>query len=277
MLRDGIQVSFDNRVLVTLTNNEDSTELQHIINQLPKPIKTIIQDFTFPQDEGERIVQALLQGQLIAACDGSVKGDAATYGYLFTDKDGSFKAKGYGRVPTTGNNPSSQRAEFFGTAAIIIIIKVLHERFKIQQQTSITTYLDNKGVEEYQSAETIKKGLKAHLAKETDINICLKNIIKDINVTFLWKWIKGHQDNNIEEEQLPMEAQMNIEADRMADLGYSLPTSSQQHLPGSKISVYINGQYSSDTNMRRAITNKEHEQPLRDYLQTKYNWDTNNP
>ena len=45
------------------------------------------------------------------------------------------------------------------------------------------------------------------------------------------------------------------------------------NLPGSKVSVYINEEYVSDTNMRIAINNKEHGKLLIKYLQDKHKWD----
>ena len=87
--------------------------------------------------------------------------------------------------------------------------------------------------------------------------------------------MKGHEDDkdDVEVEDLPIEAQLNIESDRLAELGYHLAASPQEHLPGTKISVYLDGQYISDSNMRRNINHKEHSQPLQDYIKQKYEWE----
>ena len=60
------------------------------------------------------------------ACDGSVKCKIGTFGYvLLTDRQSEERWSGYGRVPHTENKITSQRAEYFGAAAVIILINLI--------------------------------------------------------------------------------------------------------------------------------------------------------
>ena len=138
------------------------------------------------------MVHAYLTGSLMAACDGSVKQDDATFGYVFSSRQETFIQSGYERVPNTNHHHTSQRAE--GAGAVITILSVLQKRFNIQQKGYITIYMDNEGVVEYQSQASIKKGLKVHLASDTDLNMYICHMQKHLNTEIIWEWVKGHQD-----------------------------------------------------------------------------------
>lgn len=66
---------------------------------------------------------------------------------------------------------------------------------EVEQSTSLDVHWDNEGVVEYQSQEDIKKGLKSHLAVDTDINLYIQSLLQDLNLEVTWKWVKGYQDD----------------------------------------------------------------------------------
>ena len=270
--RQGIQVRVDLRTPCDDQVPSIGTSTQQIINTYPSSVRTLLQGFDFTADDGGSIANALMTGNLIAACDGSVKGVEATFGYIFTDKRQTFEYKGYGRVPNTHHKPTSQRAEFYGAASVVLILSILYQRYNIKHRGKIHIYLDNKGVVEYQSQQCIQKGIKNHLASDNDLNIFIRSLLTTMDVDITWAWVKGHQDDIAERKNLSLEANLNIDADTTADLGYNLQTEPQQHLPGTRISVFLNGQYISSDSMRDSITYQEHADNIIQYLQTKHEW-----
>ena len=82
--KHGIEVSYDNRELQEWNAN-DNTNIGEMITILPISVRHMISGFQIPGDEGEQLVNTLLSGDLVAVCDGSVKEDIGTYGYIFSD------------------------------------------------------------------------------------------------------------------------------------------------------------------------------------------------
>ena len=269
--KGGITVNFDHRCLITKTiMNEASVE--RLREELPESVHHLIQGFKFPVDEGRCIVDALCAGDLVAACDGSVRGQTGTYGYVLSTRDDGIRWCGYGRVPDTTTETTSQRAEFFGAAAVVTIMSLLQKRINVQSTNTLTTYLDNEGVVDYQKQSEIRKGLKYHLSSDVDIHQYILHLTKHSNIKFEWEWVKGHQDDDKDESDLTLESRLNIEADRLASIGYHLPATTQQFLPGTKIRVTMKGKYISDTNMRQQFVNFDHRGPLVEYIQSKQGW-----
>ena len=92
----------------------------------------------------------------------------------------------------------------------------------MDRRTHLQVYLDNKGVIDYLNQSNITKGLKDHLAAETDVNVLERQILRDTNVEFHWEWVKGHQDDSDNITELPLDARLNIEADALAATGHGL-------------------------------------------------------
>ena len=273
MTTQGIEVRYDDRNTTYNVTPSVPTSTLQVIGSLPYSVQNIIQGFNVPQDDGRAIIRSLLTHSLYAASDGSVRSNEGAFGYLFTDGDRTYTQKGYGRVPVTQNNITSQRAEFYGAAAVVTILEVLIRRFNIQQRCATTIYLDNRSVTEYQTQGAIKKGLKSHLASDTDIQMYIREVIDRTTLDITWEWVRGHQDDNKDIKDLTFAEHLNIETDEIADEGYRLHLQHQAHLPGSRLSVYIDNEYVSDDNMRQNISHKDHTAPLQEYLQGKHGWD----
>ena len=58
----------------------------------------------------------------------------------------------------------------------------------------------------------------------------------------------------------------------MAAISYLLLLTTQKHLPGTEISAYMGGVYISEGNMWKNINQKDHSQPIQEYLQSKFGW-----
>jgi ribonuclease HI len=60
---------------------------------------------------------------------------------------------------------------------------------------------------------------------------------KKLPLTFKWHWIKGHQDDNINYEQLDSWAKNNVQADTMAKLYWNHCEKTGKRLPNHKLTV----------------------------------------
>ena len=129
-------------------------------------------------------------------CDGSVRNNQGSYGFVIIDEEHESIIQGFGKVHKTYNEHTSQRAEFYGTAAFVIVYKILIQRFNLSPVQRNKVYIDNEGVVEDLSEDERKPGLKVHLAPDTEMSVLIKSILQQVKATIEWIWIKGHQDRN---------------------------------------------------------------------------------
>jgi hypothetical protein len=102
----------------------------------------------------------------------------------------------------------------------------------------------------------------------------IRDLHKELRRPLRAHWIKGHQDDTTKYEKLPLDTQLNIDADRLATEFHSKaraqPTSTTDHIAASKVSITINHiRYASniDDNLRFQINGGY----IRRYLQEKHN------
>ena len=85
MTKHGMEVSYNRREMQGW-KEENITNIEDMIGQLPTSVRHMINGFQIPSDEGEQSVNTLLCGELVAACDRSVKENTGTYGYIFSNR-----------------------------------------------------------------------------------------------------------------------------------------------------------------------------------------------
>ena len=108
-MRHGIYAVWDERIQQHMPITPIS--IQDHINTLPGMDQDIIQHIRFPEDEGRTLAMKMTRGEIIAACDGSVKNKQGSYGFIITDKDRTSIIQGYGKVHKVSGEHTSQRAE----------------------------------------------------------------------------------------------------------------------------------------------------------------------
>jgi hypothetical protein len=113
----------------------------------------------------------------------------------------------------------------------------------------------------------------SHLTPDDDVQIQIEQTMAKLHKTFPTRWVKGHQTPK-EDEELPWEATLNIEADNLAnearDETADQPDSFFQY-PASKVMLYIRGQPIT-RNIAREIRFAWTSQDLRQYMTDKFNW-----
>ena len=267
------RVDCDSRIVEEIVMAPKYT-FHHFLAIFPSSVQSLLPHIKIPKDDGETIAHSVLQGTIIGASDGSVKEKNGTYGYILYDKCSLDKISGYGKVPTTATHPTSQRSEIYGAAATILVYIVLQQRYGITSKIPLQHYIDNEGVVKLLQQKELSPGLKQHLASDIDMYMFILHLIKTFNISVNWNWIRSHQDDHADIAELSIEAQLNVEADYLTKKGYSLPSHNKQHLPGTKVSIYIDNDYMSDTNMKESIILQHHSEDILEYLKDKYSWTT---
>lgn len=172
------------------------------------------------------ICEILSQG-LRAASDGSVRiSTQGAYGWALCNAQGDKVATGMG--PARGPRPSSYRAEAYGLLSILRFLIRIAEFTKQTTPwkgilaTDSQSVLKTLGGSDNQFAEKDEpvnidgnQVVLDVLCPDWDILIEIQHALRDLPDLML-KFIRGHQDDTIEYEKLPLLARLNVDADGLA-------------------------------------------------------------
>lgn len=157
----------------------------------------------------------IISGQATAVSDGSfkeVKGDRfGTSSFVLRGANRAAGALGVNSVPGNYHEQSAYRSELAGISGSLAIISAICDKYDITSG-SITIALDGEQALLNASSTWPLSPQDADFDMLTDI----RAKIARCPVTCKWQWIRGHQDDHIDERDLSPLAQDNVLADRMA-------------------------------------------------------------
>jgi hypothetical protein len=111
--------------------------------------------------------------------------------------------------------------------------------------------------------------------EHSDYVTAIQELCKELRCQIKIQWVKGHQDDDKDYNELPRDARLNIDVDELATkhrvLNITRPQRKIEHLPSQRISLTINGvRYPGnwDVNLRWSINGFY----LKQYLVQKHNW-----
>jgi hypothetical protein len=114
----------------------------------------------------------------------------------------------------------------------------------------------------------------SHLSPDDDVQVQIEHTMEELKTKFPTLWVKGHQEPK-DDEELPWEAQLNIEADALATEARNEinegPTTTFHQYPASRVMLYIDGQPIT-RNISKAIRNAWTTQDLREYMTQQFGW-----
>ena len=211
-------------------------------------------------------------GHLMCVSDGSVIFHDMSFGWTLATPDGKRIVGSKGPCNGRGN---SLRAEAAGMLSATMFLSILCNYLDVPA-FHVVCISDN--------AELIRR-CKAHLHyKEPFPNETLKSeydVTEQIyrtqaahNIKATFYWVKGHQDNNKNYDELPLEAQLNIDADELAgkfqdEYGKFRPL--VHVLPSCPAMLAIRG-ISITSNYRKQLIRAYVEPQYIRHLQYKFQW-----
>jgi hypothetical protein len=113
-----------------------------------------------------------------------------------------------------------------------------------------------------------------HLSPDNDVQVQIEQTMEELKSKFPSIWVKGHQTPK-EDEELPWEAQLNIEADALATEARNEitddSTATFHQYPASRVMLYIEGKPIT-RNISKEIRNAWTTQDLREYMTEQFGW-----
>ena len=250
----------------------------NFLTSQPPWIRALLEDVEFYTTEDgwpdfyEIAEELRKHGHLICVSDGSVIFHNMSFGWVLATPTGKRLVGSKGPCNGRGN---SLRAEGAGMLSATVFFSIMVTELGLDE-FKVKCISDN--------AELIRR-CKAHLhykdsfpnetlRSEYDITEQIYKTQHDHNIKATFHWVKGHQDNNKDKEDLPLEAQLNIEADELAgeyqdEHGKYRPLVNM--LPSCPAMLSIHG-ISVTSNYRKQLIKAYVEPEYIGYLMRRFDW-----
>ena len=187
--------------------------LESIRHERTKKDKWAIAEWDCKHDTASRIATDLRDGTATAVSDGSFKNENGTSAFLVCAEDDSQRIIGVNAVPGACKEQSAYRSELAGISGILMVLDILCKKFKITSG-SIEIGLDGQ-----QALIAASEDWPLNIAQpDFDLLKDIRAKIQKLPLQIKWHWIKGHQDDSIDYQNLDSWAKNNVQADMMAKL-----------------------------------------------------------
>lgn len=220
-------------------------------------------------------IRFLLVNLVTVFFDGGAIPGRASYGWIIQIGDFPI-ARGKG--PALGDDPRSFRAEGYGMASGLQYLRLIQQTFEFDRiSTSHNTIIcDNKGLlERIEEASTwghITPNVT--LRAEWDIESVILQLYTELSIKFSFLHVHSHQDDKVSAASLPLEVQLNIEADKLAT-AYMQEDTTRRPIaalfPSAKAQLIIKGK-SVTRKLPFAIRYEAGSIGIRTYLKDRNSW-----
>jgi hypothetical protein len=207
--------------------------------------------------------------------DGGAAENMGTFGWIIGTTDGVRLASGSG--PVFGFDPRSYRAETYGCRAGMTFVQLAFRFCHIPMHGSLSVRFDNQGLLKKQVSfrEFALAKYSAALHSEWDAIISVYNLMDRFPQLPVLQHVFGHQDNSLDYNDRPLDAQMNTQADNLATMEldeYSTVLPSVPFDPESKVMLSIDGT-TVTRRLETTLRTKARLPALLDYYQDRLKWD----
>jgi hypothetical protein len=187
--------------------------------------------------------ESITNGTAIAVSDGSYDAisNQASAAYTLLDSTGQHGLECSMDVPGDASCQNAYRAEVAGILGVLFLIQLSSYIFD-QSHGNVSVYCDGKSALE--QVFDFSRDIGTAKSKQSDLIMATRTVIQNMEVTLDHHHVKGHQDDNILLELLPLPAQVNVHTDQKAKRHLRTTLNRTTHLPLDKshpdgpISVY---------------------------------------
>jgi hypothetical protein len=162
-------------------------------------------------DNGKSVARAIMKGSARAISDGSFKDSMGTSSTVIYGDDEAHRIISVNAVPGHRQEQSAYRSELAGIEGALAILESVCTVHDIQQGAA-TIGLDGQQALIEASGDWPLNPSRADFDMLTDI----RAKVKRLPITIHWKWIKGHQDDDVSFDDLDEWAKANVLVDNIA-------------------------------------------------------------
>ena len=222
---------------------ESARSLSGIVKTLPRSQRRLL-DGLEPTSNDDLIFKVFRsKGRLHVAFDGGLH-NSATHGWVIS-KGKEILYRGSGPVDGPPDAHTSTRSELGGCASVLLILTSLAKLWGTRHRCSFRWYTDSRSAISRINRFSQRGSSRRRMPFDVDLLTIISTCLKDLRRPFKAKWIKAHQDRATSYDSLPLAARLNIDADflatRYCSHGKLTSSSTVDHVPDQKLSVYLNG------------------------------------
>jgi hypothetical protein len=225
-----------------------------------------------------RLKQLLESGEklhLYLVSDGGAKDDLGSFGWeLAVGRTILWNCMG----PTFGLQPGSFRAESYGMLSVMLFLDHYFRFFQVEVSDNVDHlfYCDNQGLLKRigYAMDPSWDNPNHCLSAEYDLESGIVDVLHRLPVKFSYNHVKGHQDEEMDVEDLPWEAQMNCHADAYATdylENWSEPSKIVPFIPASNASIAIDG-VTVTSHLARRLRQAASSPALEEHIMLKNGW-----
>ena len=246
----------------TMTNDDDKDEERKTPDPVTQPtipkhdLQTIIDDLPhyqrrlliqWKQTATDLTVWKALRSRkrLEIISDGGLKLGDGTFGWKIILPDRTTLFQGAGPVDGPRETESSTRSELSGLAAPLLLLTCVSRWWGIPHRCKLRWLVDSTAaIKQVKTARRYKRICRRQ-PDNVDVISLIKDLSKELGRPMKIDWVKGHQDDNKPYDELPRDAQLNIDVDKLAteyrDSKQSQTKPLLEHCPLTQVSIRING------------------------------------
>jgi hypothetical protein len=239
---------------------------------------SLLSDCLIPSELAVAHIVALwAANDLFCVSDGSYdpKLGKGSHAWVMTNAVGAYRLDGAGPADGDPRSMSSFRPELQGLLASVIMLATIEATFSLPNDCRVTLVCDNESAIQVLSQIAANRFYIVE-PSQTDVDLLLEiqGEIHRSNMTYLFVWIRGHQDDTEAEEDLPFLSRLNIDCDRRAKL--FLKTNLSPSPPPAILSFErwgaIWGGQKITANLKQAVIEHYTANASTTYIRRKFSW-----
>ena len=254
-----------------------SSSLHEYISRLPRWHKRLLTSWR-QEATDLQIWRAFRSRQSITiASDGGLKHRLGTHGWKIVARQGRTLFSGSGPVDGPCDISHSTRSELGGLTAPLLLVSSLARFWGIHHRCRYNWITDSKAAISRVTIITTSKYSLRRYPDDVDYVTAIQELHRSLGGRKLRPfWVKGHQDENQDYEQLSAAAKLNIDVDQLASDYYwsghgTRPSPKLMHLQEHKVTIAVNGEI-YPTRIDEQIRYHINGSYLKEQLKRKHGW-----
>ena len=211
--------------------------------------------------------------EILSATDGGAKNTVASFAWTIRIDDVDIVSC---HGPVSGPTPGSYRAECYGILSLLLYLHLATCDCPSPAPFSqMTVHLDCQSLLTKLHLHQDRQYFTPHeaISPERDVLMQIESLLDVLALSFSFKFVKGHQDDNKALHELDSPALANIQADSLASLALSsvAPSNDVLFFPASVCHLHVKT-ISITRNIASTIHHLVYEQPMRQYIVSSRPW-----
>jgi hypothetical protein len=255
----------------------ECASLRAYINRLPRWHKRLLSIWTQEATDLQIWRAFRSRKRITIASDGGLKNRLGTHGWKIVTGQGIPLFSGAGPIDGPLDISNSTRSELGGLTAPLLLVASLAKFWGLNHKCRYKWLTDSKAAISRVTFITTTRFTPRRYPDDVDYVTAIREIHQSLGGRKLrTAWIKGHQDEDKEYDELSPEAKLNVDADNLASDYYwsgsgTRPSPQTPHLHEYRVTIAVNGTI-YPTRIDEQVRYHINGSYLKEFLKRKHGW-----